>query len=66
MVYIVPSRRKKKGPLGKIIAGIIIVALLWLVIVFAFPFFESWIYLKFFLICVLGLAFLGITYIIRT
>ena len=62
----VRSRRKRGSLFGKIVAVIVIVTMLWLVIVFAFPFFESWIYLKFFLICVLGLAFLGITYLLRS
>ncbi|MDD4138420.1 MAG: hypothetical protein PHT99_11110 [Methanoregula sp.] len=62
----VRSRRKKKSLFGKVVTGIFIVTILWLVIVFAFPFFEGWIYLKFFLICMVGLAFLGITYMIRS
>lgn len=62
----VKSRKKRGGLFGKIVKAIITVTLLWLVIVFAFPFFEGWVYLKFFLICVMGLSFLGITYLIRT
>jgi hypothetical protein len=60
------SRRKRGSLFGKIIAAVIIVTILWLVIVFAFPFFEGWVYLKFFLLCVMGLSFLGITYLLRT
>ncbi|MGA2918818.1 hypothetical protein [Methanoregula sp.] len=48
-------------------AGIIIIIIgLWLMIVFGFPAFEHWIYLRFFLICAMGFAFLGITYLLRT
>ena len=60
------SRRRKSTLFPKIMAGIVIIIALWLVIVFAFPVFEHWTYLKFFLICAMGFAFLGITYLLRT
>jgi len=59
-------KKKKKPLLGKVVAGLFLIIGLWLIIVFAFPFFEGWVYLKFFLICALGFAFLGITYLLRT
>lgn len=62
----IPARRKRGSLFKKIVKGSAIVILLWLVIVFAFPFFEGWIYLKFFLVCVMGLVFLGITYLLRS
>lgn len=59
-------RKKKRSLVGTIIKAGTGVIILWLVIVAAFPFFEHWAWLKFFLICALGLGFLGITYILRT
>jgi len=63
---VLKPRRRKSTFFPRIMAGIIIVIGLWLVIVFAFPFFEHWVYLKFALICAMGFAFLGITYLLRT
>jgi fatty acid desaturase len=60
------EKKRKSRLFPRILAGITIIIGLWLVIVFAFPFFSHWIYLKFFLICAMGLAFLGITYLLRT
>jgi membrane associated rhomboid family serine protease len=63
---VLKPRRRKSTLFPKLLAGIIIVIGLWLVIVFAFPAFEHWVYLKFALICAMGFAFLGITYLLRT
>jgi len=63
-VYI--PRRKKRSPIGWIAAIVIAIAGLWVAIVFLFPFFEHWIYLKFFLVCIMAFAFLGISYLLRT
>jgi len=63
---VIRLKKKKKSLLGKVVAGIFLITALWLVVVFAFPFFEGWVYLKFFLICALGFVFLGITYLLRT
>jgi fatty acid desaturase len=63
---VIQPKKKKKSMFGKVIAGIFLLIGLWLIIVFAFPFFEHWVYLKFFLICAMGFAFLGITYLLRT
>jgi hypothetical protein len=63
---VIQLKKKKKSILRKVIAGIFLLIGLWLIIVFAFPFFEHWVYLKFFLICAMGFAFLGITYLLRT
>ena len=62
----IQPKKKKKSLLGKVVAALFLLIGLWLIIVFAFPFFEGWIYFKFFLICAMGFAFLGITYLLRT
>ncbi|MGA2122660.1 MAG: hypothetical protein ABSG49_11585 [Methanoregula sp.] len=58
-------RRKKVSWFWKIVSGITLVIGLWLMIVFAVPFFEHGVYLKFFLIGVMGVAFLAITCLLR-
>lgn len=50
---------------GKIVTAATILLAVLLVVVFAVPFFEDWIYLKFFLICGLAFANLGILYLIK-
>ena len=59
-------KKRKTSIFGKVVAGVFLLIGLWLIIVSAFPFFEHWVYLKFFLICAMAFAFLGITYLIRT
>jgi hypothetical protein len=63
---VIQLKKKKKSMLGKVFGGIFLMIGLWLIIVFAFPFFAGWVYLKFFLTCAMGFAFLGITYLLRT
>jgi len=50
---------------GKIVTAATILLAVLLVVVFTVPFFEDWIYLKFFLICSLAFVNLGILYLIR-
>ena len=50
---------------GKFVTAATILLAILLVIVFTVPFFEDWIYLKFFLICGLAFANLGILYLTR-
>ncbi|OPY48223.1 MAG: hypothetical protein A4E42_00149 [Methanoregulaceae archaeon PtaU1.Bin222] len=50
---------------GKIVTAATIILAALLVIVFTVPFFTDWIYLKFFLICGLAFANLGILYLVR-
>jgi hypothetical protein len=50
---------------GKIVPAATILLAILLVVVFTVPFFADWIYLKFFLICGLAFANLGILYLIR-
>lgn len=50
---------------GKIVTAATILLAVLLVVVFTVPFFKDWIYLKFFLICSLAFANLGILYLIR-
>lgn len=63
---VIIPRRKKKSLFGMVVKGAVAIIVLWLVIVLAFPFFEHWAWLKFFLICAVGMGFLGITYLLRT
>jgi fatty acid desaturase len=65
-VLVLKPKRRKSRHFPRILAGITIIIGLWLAITFAFPVFEHWIYLRFFLICAMGFAFLGITYLVRT
>ena len=58
-------RRKKVSWFWKVVSGITLVIGLWLMIVFAFPFFEHSVDIKFFLICAMGVAFLAITCLLR-
>lgn len=51
---------------GKIIAAATILLAILLVVVFTVPFFADWIYLKFFLICGLAFANLGILFLIKS
>jgi hypothetical protein len=50
---------------GKIMTGATILLAILLAIVLIHPFFADWIYLKFILICGLGMANLGILYLIK-
>ena len=60
------SRQKKPSRFGEYVIGLTLLLAVLLVIVFAVPFFEDWTWLKFFLICGLGIANLGIMYLFRT
>jgi hypothetical protein len=51
---------------GKIVTAATIVLAILLVVVFTVPFFADWIYLKFFLICGLAFANLGILFLIKS
>lgn len=59
------SRPKERSRFGKIVTAATIVLALLLVIVFTLPFFEDWLYLKFFLVCGLAFANLGILYLVK-
>lgn len=50
---------------GKIVTAATILLAVLLVVVFTVPFFAGWVYLKFFLVCGLAFANLGILYLIR-
>jgi hypothetical protein len=58
-------RPKEISRYGKFVTGATILLAVLLVIVFFVPYFADWIYLKFFIICGLALANLGILYYIR-
>jgi len=60
------SRQKKTSWFGKIVTVVTLLLAILLVIVLTVPFFEDWTYLKFFLVCGLGIANLAIMYLIRT
>lgn len=59
------SRPKDTTRLGKTVTGATILLAILLAIVLIHPFFADWIYLKFILICGLGMANLGILYLIK-
>ena len=59
------SHQKEVSRFGKIVTAATILLAILLVVVFTVPFFTDWIYLKFFLICGLAFANLGILYLIR-
>ncbi|HEX3000868.1 MAG TPA: hypothetical protein VHN82_00625 [Methanoregula sp.] len=56
---------QENSRLGTIVTAATILLAVLLVITFTVPFFENWIYLKFFLICGLAFANLGILYLIH-
>ncbi|WP_292421108.1 hypothetical protein [Methanoregula sp.] len=58
-------RQKDGSRFGKIVTAATIILAILLVVVFSVPFFKDWVYLKFFLICGLAFANLGILYLIR-
>ena len=64
--YVTTSRQKKTSWFGKIVTVVTLLLAILLVIVLTVPFFEDWTYLKFFLVCGLGIANLAIMYLIRT
>jgi len=59
------SHHLNESRFGKIVTAATILLAVLLVVVFTVPFFEDWIYLKFFLICGLAFANLGILYLIK-
>ena len=64
--YLTRPPLKKIPRSGKILAGFTLILAVLLVIVLTVPFFADWVYLKFILICGLGVANLGIWYKIKT
>jgi hypothetical protein len=49
----------------RVITTVILLAGFWLLLIATFGIFKDWQYLRFFLLCVMGFAFLIITYLIR-
>jgi hypothetical protein len=49
----------------RVISTVILLAGFWLLLIVTFGIFRDWQYLRFFLLCVMGFAFLIITYLIR-
>lgn len=59
------THHQDESRFGKIVTSATIILAALLVVVFTVPFFEDWVYLKFFLICGLAFANLGILYLVR-
>jgi hypothetical protein len=49
----------------RVISTVILLAGFWLFLIVTFGIFRNWQYLRFFLLCVMGFAFLIITYLIK-
>jgi hypothetical protein len=49
----------------RMITTVILLAGFWLLLIVIFGIFRNWQYLRFFLLCVMGFAFLIITYLLR-
>jgi hypothetical protein len=63
---VIRSRPKDNSRIGTIVTAVTILLAVLLVIVFTVPYFADWIYLKFMIICGLGLANLGILFLVRS
>jgi hypothetical protein len=61
----VPGAKKLQFTLWRIVSIIILLAGLYLLLIAIFETFQYWPYFKFFLICVMGLSFLIISYLIK-
>ena len=55
----------RKVPFFRVFSTVILLAGFWLFLVVTFGIFRNWQYLRFFLLCVMGFAFLIITYLIK-
>ena len=64
--YLTKTHLKSIPGKGKILAGITVILTILMVIVCIHPFFFNWQYLKFFLVCGIGVANLLIWYTIKT
>jgi hypothetical protein len=55
----------RKVTFFRVISTVILLAGFWLFLVVTFGIFRNWQYLRFFLLCIMGFAFLIITYLIK-
>jgi hypothetical protein len=55
----------RKVTFFRVITAIILLTGFWLLLIVTFGIFKDWQYLRFFLLCVMGFAFLIITYLLR-
>jgi hypothetical protein len=62
---VVRLRILRKVTFFRVISTVILLAGFWLFLVVTFGIFRNWQYLRFFLLCVMGFAFLIITYLIK-
>jgi hypothetical protein len=49
----------------RVISAVILLTGFWLLLIATFALFRDWQYLRFFLLCVMGFAFLIITFLIK-
>jgi hypothetical protein len=59
------TKARPKITIGKILSILILIAVLYVVLITTFDLFRHWPYFRFFLLCVMGLSFLIISYLIR-
>jgi hypothetical protein len=64
--YLTKTAGKSIPRTGKILAGVTVILAIALVITCLHPFFKDWGYLKFFLICGIGIANIVIWYTIKS
>jgi hypothetical protein len=62
---VVRLRILRKVTFFRMISTVVLLAGFWLFLVVTFGIFRNWQYLRFFLLCVMGFAFLIITYLIK-
>jgi hypothetical protein len=55
----------RKVTFFRMISTVVLLAGFWLFLVVTFGIFRNWQYLRFFLLCIMGFAFLIITYLIK-
>ncbi|MDD1684674.1 MAG: hypothetical protein LUQ19_02150 [Methanoregula sp.] len=59
------KRLIRKITLARIAITGILLAGFYLLLIAAFEFFQHWLYFRFFLLCIVGIAFLVITYMLK-
>jgi hypothetical protein len=63
--YLLQKKKRPKITFQKIIFGIILIAAIYVLLIATFDIFQHMPYFKLFLICVMGFAFLIISYILK-
>jgi hypothetical protein len=58
------TRLLRKITLARIVITLVLLAGFYLLLIATFSFFQHWLYFRFFLLCVMGFAFLVITFLL--